>query len=191
VTFGNAYPVVAHIAFTRVLYRRYIRGEMSKREWEYRKRQPLHTGGPLNLRPFLNKDWVERGGGGEFCIAIGFYYLTLPRVPLGLDLETNAGDIPPLSAMLSHEQFFRRCRMVKMKVTHCINHPLFYEMNAARGRGSRLKAAGERWRNHEEVKENGDRKEIWDVGDGPVFTHGGSSFGNVSDEGEANICDLI
>jgi hypothetical protein len=164
---------------------------MSKEEWEYRKRQPLHTGGPLNLRPFLDKAWVERGGGGEFCVAIGFYYFTLPRVPLGLDSDVNAGDIPPLSAMFSNKQFFHRCNMVKMKMAHRIKHPLFYDMNAAHSpeRVRRLKAAGERWRSRNETRREKELgKDTWDVADGPVFTHGGSSFGNVSNVGEVKIC---
>lgn len=178
---------MAHIALTRFLYKRYLRGEMSKQEWEYRKRQPLHTGGPLNLRPFLDKTWFKRGGGGELCVAISFYYLTLSRVPLGSDLEADAGDIPSLTTMLSRKQFFHRCNMVKMQVTHYIKHPLFYELSAAQspGRVRRLKAAGEKWRNREEKgKDKEARKDIWDVTEGPVFTHGGSSFGNVSTAAE-------
>jgi hypothetical protein len=68
VTFGHAFPVLAQVALSRVLHRRYLRGEIAEEDWQYRLRQPTHTGGPLNLRPLLDKDWVAAGGGGEVGI---------------------------------------------------------------------------------------------------------------------------
>jgi hypothetical protein len=61
VTFGNALLVIAQVALTRVLYRRYMSGEISSTEWEQRRREPMHICGPLNIRPFLDKAWVENG----------------------------------------------------------------------------------------------------------------------------------
>ena len=55
-TFGNAYLALAQVAMTRVLYRRYLRGDISEEEWAYRKRQPHFCSRPLNLRPYLDKE---------------------------------------------------------------------------------------------------------------------------------------
>jgi hypothetical protein len=68
VTFGQAFPVLAQVALSRVLHRRYLRGEITEEDWQHRLRQPTHTGGPLNLRPLLSEDWVAAGGGGEVGI---------------------------------------------------------------------------------------------------------------------------
>jgi hypothetical protein len=53
ITVGHAHPLLAQLAMSRVLHRRYARGEISQEDWERRLREPTHTGGPLNLRPFL------------------------------------------------------------------------------------------------------------------------------------------
>lgn len=72
-TFGNAYPILAQIALTRVLCRRYLRGDISEEEWEFRKKEPMFTAGPINLRPYLDKNWLEQGGISNVSLAINFY----------------------------------------------------------------------------------------------------------------------
>ncbi|KAF8965262.1 hypothetical protein BDZ97DRAFT_1812891 [Flammula alnicola] len=61
-TFGNTYPILGQIALTRLLLRRYLRGDMNEEEWEFRKREPMSSAGPLNLRPFLHEEWIAAGG---------------------------------------------------------------------------------------------------------------------------------
>lgn len=68
VTFGHAFPVIAQAALSRVLHRQYLKGEITEEQWQYRLRQPTHTGGPLNLRPMLNENWLAAGGEGEVNI---------------------------------------------------------------------------------------------------------------------------
>ena len=51
----------AQVALTRVLYQRYMSGEISSTEWEQRHRELMHICSPLNIRPFFDKAWVENG----------------------------------------------------------------------------------------------------------------------------------
>ncbi|KAF8442116.1 hypothetical protein L210DRAFT_3629808 [Boletus edulis BED1] len=64
-------------AMTRVLYRKYLRGEISEEEWAYRKRQLHICWFPLDLRPRLDKAF-ERGGGGESIRSVGLLPYQLP-----------------------------------------------------------------------------------------------------------------
>ena len=68
----NAYLGLAQVAMTRVLYRRYLCGQISAEEWAYRRRYPCRSFGPPNPRPYLDKVWFE-GGGGEFVLAINMF----------------------------------------------------------------------------------------------------------------------
>lgn len=61
------------------LFRQYLRGEISEAEWEHWKRQPHISGWPLNVRPYLEWAWFERGG-GEFVLSIGLFYHQLPSM---------------------------------------------------------------------------------------------------------------
>ncbi|KAJ8496473.1 hypothetical protein ONZ51_g1056 [Trametes cubensis] len=62
VTFGAAIPVISQMALTRFLHRRFLRGDLTLDDWEHRRRQPMHYGGPLNLRPYLDEAWQRAGG---------------------------------------------------------------------------------------------------------------------------------
>ncbi|KAL5485657.1 hypothetical protein ACEPAI_6698 [Sanghuangporus weigelae] len=89
ITFGNALPVLSQLAFTRVLYRCRREGsplrrrshEVSDIEWEYRRVQPMHFAGPLNLRPYLDRRWYDAGGASNVCMAVGSYHIVLPCMP--------------------------------------------------------------------------------------------------------------
>ena len=58
---------------SRLLHRRCIRGRKWKEEWEWCRIQPCNMLGPLNYRPYLDKDWYASGGsevvalGTTFC----------------------------------------------------------------------------------------------------------------------------
>ncbi|KAG8212899.1 hypothetical protein J3R82DRAFT_11240 [Butyriboletus roseoflavus] len=139
-TFGNAYLALAQVAMTRVLYRRYLRGEISEEEWAYRKRQPHYSGGPLNLRPHLDKSWFERGGGGEFMLSISVFFYQLPFMTLGAVAERGqhrehsdpervlSDGAPPFSDLLTFDRFLHRARLVKKQATAFFSHPLFFEI---------------------------------------------------------------
>ena len=50
-------------------------------EWDNRRIQPSHFGGPMNLRPYLDGQWLKNGGAAEVCLAISFYFSQLPFIP--------------------------------------------------------------------------------------------------------------
>ncbi|KAF7309009.1 hypothetical protein MKEN_01101900 [Mycena kentingensis (nom. inval.)] len=82
VTLGNILYALSQVALSRLLHRRIKRGEMPLEEWAARLRVPMHTGGPLNLRPFLVPDWQEAGGHSEINLSVGFFVMSLPLPPL-------------------------------------------------------------------------------------------------------------
>lgn len=151
----------------------------------------MHSSGPINLRPFLNKDWFENGGAGEPCLSVGFFY-TLPFIPLGMtargDLATLRLDngAPPFSALLSSERFFLRSNIVKMQAKAWLTHPLLSVIGNTRtpSRIERTKNILERWHNALNANPNAKDLEVSSnnrssLTTDPTFTHGGSSMGNV------------
>ena len=192
-TFGTAYLALAQVAMTRVLYRRYLRGEISEEEWAYRKRQPYRTVGSLNLRPYLDKPWYERGGGGEFMLSIRMFAYQLPFMTLGgtephqYHAQELSNGAPPFSDLLTFDRFLHRAGLIKKQANAFFNHPLFPEIMRATGLGFAHRAR--RFRNHLEARAaNGtgtqgnsdEEEEILAVTDMPAtIAHGGSSLGNV------------
>ena len=186
ITFGNALPVLSQVALTRVLYLRHLLGMINEVEWEKRRREPMHVCGPLNLRPFLNRDWFERGGASEVCLSIGFFFYTLPFMPCGLDSK-NCSEVPPYSKLLSFKRFFLRSNIIKTQADGYLNHPLFLAINAARTqpRVQRNKITYQKWERLKALEPTADMFNA--LGDGGsylasdlVYAHGGSSMGNVS-----------
>ncbi|KAF8440093.1 hypothetical protein L210DRAFT_2198980 [Boletus edulis BED1] len=191
ITFGNAYLALAQVAMTRVLYRRYLRGEISEEEWTYRRRQPHINGGPLSLRRYLDKAWFENGGGGEFMLCSSLYIYQLPFMTLGSTAERHKNVLsdgaPPFPDLLSFDRFLHRARLVKKQATSLFNHPLFLELTRAAYldyiRITRLRAL--RWMQRTETAavhgtHNSDEDKVLAVTDNPtVWAHGGSSLGNV------------
>ncbi len=113
-TFGVVYPVIGQVALARVLCRKYVNGEISQPEWEFRKREPTITGGPLNLRPYLDQEWYEQGGATNASLAIGFYFYTLPFIPLGAASGISPGaPVPSYSDLLSNGRFAYRCTLTR------------------------------------------------------------------------------
>lgn len=72
VTLGHTLPVLAQLALSRVLHRLLKRGLLSVEQWESRKLLATHTGGPLNLRPFVVPEWQKAGGFTEVRSSICF-----------------------------------------------------------------------------------------------------------------------
>ncbi|KAF8556519.1 hypothetical protein OG21DRAFT_1506449 [Imleria badia] len=191
-TFGNAFLALAQVAMTRVLYRRYLRGEISEEEWAYRKRQPHVNGGPCNLRRYLDKAWFENGGGGEFMLSISLFIYRLPFMTLGATAERRqhvwSDGAPPFSDLLTFDRFLHRARLVKKQATAFFGHPLFLEIVHAghvayvphtRTRALRRMQCAET-ADGGDAHANADEDKVLAVTDMPnVWAHGGSSLGNL------------
>ncbi|KAF9484726.1 hypothetical protein BDN70DRAFT_849389 [Pholiota conissans] len=185
ITFGNAYPVIAQIATARLLLKRYLRGEISEDEWDFRKRQPMSSVGPLNLRPFLDQDWIKAGGNNHVCVAIGFFFFQLPMLPLGSASFLRPGaTVPSYDSMIPKYRFLHRSRLIQDQARNFHNHPLFIELGSI-PRPMRValhKQVGLQWRKekhppkHLSVRPLSPTEEAERYG---VFNNGGSSMGNV------------
>jgi hypothetical protein len=198
VTFGCVLPVIGQIAATRVLFRSYMSGNISEEEWEFRKREPMFNIGPLNARPMMDKRWFEEGGKSHVCLAIDYFAVTLPFMPLG-ELR-NVGPSPQLSnplfsAFLSKGRFLLRCEMVKRQLQRLLSHPLLFEKGdiCYRAKVKRAKELALKW--VEEQKKPEDRRNrgtevspIESSRAGLVLTHAGSSFGVVSNSSCFESC---
>ncbi|KAF5373659.1 hypothetical protein D9758_000627 [Tetrapyrgos nigripes] len=181
-TFGNAYPVIAQVAMTRVLCRRYLNGQMDKEEWEFRKRQPMMSAGPLNLRPYLDERWYRDAGNAHVLLCIDFFTFVLPFMSLGPAANLVVGDaLPAFDALLSHNRFLLRCNIIKKQSADLFKNPRFLDLGLAYlpGRIERTRTSAIRWLegadHHEEEKLSPQEQ----VKLGPVLGHGGSSMGNI------------
>ncbi|KAF9234342.1 hypothetical protein BU15DRAFT_79093 [Melanogaster broomeanus] len=191
ITFVNAFLPLAQVAMTRVLYRRYLRGEIDEKEWEYRKKQPHIYRGPLNLRPYLDHQWFSKGGAGEFFLAINFFFLQLPFMTLGVTTQQHRDDLalsngaPPFANLLTFNRFLHRANMVKRQAANFFNHPLFLEIASVepitRLEGIRIRAL--EWLKSVEEGTTADDTEVLAPADFPGITwaHGGSSIGNLDE----------
>ncbi|KAI0670387.1 hypothetical protein C8Q78DRAFT_1035959 [Trametes maxima] len=138
VTFGAAVPVISQMALTRFLHRRYLRGDISLEEWEYRRRQPMHYGGPLNLRSYLDREWQRKGGPMSVALMIDFYDVTLPFMPTPYgsrrdeSLPRAADGAPPYAALLSRDRVVYRTKLARRQLANSVKHPLLLEIAHAR-----------------------------------------------------------
>ncbi|KAE9404532.1 hypothetical protein BT96DRAFT_989351 [Gymnopus androsaceus JB14] len=177
ITFGNAHPVLGQIAATRVLLRRRLRtlarrkkqlddanSTLSKEEdidddeWTYRRRQPMLTAGPANLRPYLDREWYAAGGAENVSLSITFFFFTLPFMPLGESGLLADGDgssvslaatshqsgsdktvdtnmdvvLPPFEKMLSRKRFLLRCNLIRTQASELFRHPRFLDVGLGR-----------------------------------------------------------
>ncbi|PPR03611.1 hypothetical protein CVT24_007727 [Panaeolus cyanescens] len=186
ITFGNAFPVIGQIAITRVLLRKYLEGKIDRDEWEFRQREFMISGGPINLRPFLDRKWLKQGGVDNVSLAISFYIYRLPFMPLGRARNLTPGMVlPPFADLLSIPRFFHRCEVIKKQADALMKHPLFIELGSEGSPRSveRMRSIGEEWQGHqtgrlqtETMKLNPQEQASRHL----VFGTGGSSMGNVS-----------
>ena len=183
-TFGSVLPIVGQLAMGRVLCSRYLKGQMSAAEWEFRKMEPMVNAGPLNLRPHVDSDWYQSGGAGNASLSIGFYFYLLPATPLGSAAGKLPGDsMPTHFDMLPKSHFFHRCRTMKKRVMEHIRHPLFFYMNTAYLPTwlIHLKGVATHWRNNKdgEPEEAAFLTPQEEASASFVFNHGGTTLGNV------------
>jgi len=173
-----------------VLHRRYLRGEISEEEWRRHCTQPFHSAGPINLRPFLDREWYESGGDEVVMLGINFYIITIPSMPAvpGGWLTQHKSELedgtPPFSALFSQNRFVRRVQSVKKQFKHTLTHPLLFEVATAPSleRAIGAKAAAERWKRHQAGEDLGETGKPILGSPAPdyIFHNGGSSLGNVS-----------
>ena len=185
ITVGNALPVLSQLAFSRVLHRLRHQGKLNDEEWEHRRCQPMHYAGPVNYRPYLDRAWYGGGGADEVCIAITFYTLVLPFMPVPVSLALDETGAPPLHTLLSPARFLARARMARVQSKKLLAHPLMHEFHALRltmGH-ERARTAAMAWRAKQQgrdvpapaAQEPGKFASFAPC----VFSNGGSSLGGV------------
>ena len=132
-TLNNVLPVLEQVALARLLCRRYIQGDINAEEWEFRKREPMMSSGPLNLRPSLDRQWHDAGGASNVCVAVSFFFYRLPFMPLGAARLITPGDkLPTYDDLLSPGRFVLRSQFLKKQAAQLMKHPLFHEIASAR-----------------------------------------------------------
>jgi hypothetical protein len=178
ITIGQAHPVLSQIAGARVLHRRYLRGEIGEAEWDLIKKQPFNIHGPLNLRPYLDREWHNKGGSTAVALCISFFSFKLPFMPSNCELPLDNGS-PSFASLLSNARFLLRCRMVQKQSKAFMQHPLFFELAHAilpTNFDARIKAAAT-WKTGGPV---GPKVTLpTNIGQDVVFFSGGSNLGNV------------
>lgn len=190
ISFGAALPILGQLGSSRLLHRKYIRGEIGKEEWEWRRIQPCNTMGPLNYRPYLDMDWNINGGSEVVSLCISFFSHTHPFMPSVSDewISNNQHnlehDTPPFSALLSQGRFILRSNIIRQRFKKIVTHPLLFEIASARlpSRMPRRKQAGRFWmRIREGDQLDEPERLVPSVLTNDVICHnGGSSMGNVS-----------
>lgn len=117
VTFGHAFHVLCQLANASII--RHVR--FDEKEWQYRQRQPSHFFGPLNIRPYLDRDWLRKGGVQQVFATGSNYQCTLPCLPVARASNRT---------LMSKEKFFHRCRLAKTEMDLQFKHPLILEFAA-------------------------------------------------------------
>ena len=174
----------------RVLHRRYLRGEIGEQEWMWYRTQPFHSAGPINFRPFLDREWFESGGAEVVMMGIGFYSIPMPSIPTLPDewLTQHQSELedgtPPFSALLSRDRFARRVQGVKKEFKRMLAHPLLFEIATTHSpeRPVESKAAAEKWKKLQagERLEEAEKPILGFLADDYLVHFGGASLGNVS-----------
>ncbi|KAF7304819.1 hypothetical protein MKEN_01196000 [Mycena kentingensis (nom. inval.)] len=179
-TVGNVLPVLAQISLARLLCRRFLRGEISAEEWEFRRRQPSHTAGPINLRPYLDRKWFEAGGSDNVSVYIGYFYFTSGFTPLP---RLQPGDaLPGVTDIMSTGRFLLRCNKMKDLAAKYLRHPLFFEIGEARlmNKVVRLRELVKRETAPSATEVEQHNVSPMEQADyGTVMSHGWSTFGNT------------
>ncbi|KAF9230580.1 hypothetical protein BU15DRAFT_91084 [Melanogaster broomeanus] len=178
ITFGNAFLPLAQVAMTRVLYRRYLRGEIDEEEWQHRKKQPYISEGPFNLRSYLDKQWFHKGGAGEFIISSSNFFYHLPfHDTRNHPFQRRS----PFANLLTFSRFLHRVGMVKQQISNFLSHPLLYEMSSPLERLERTRTGALEWSKNVEGRTTADDAEVLALADfpGTVVAHGGSSTGDI------------
>ncbi|KAF9651432.1 hypothetical protein BDM02DRAFT_3110474 [Thelephora ganbajun] len=189
ITVGSVLPVLGQMGSTRVLHRRYLRGEVNEEQWWWYRTQPFHAVGPINSRPFLDQEWHDSGGAEVVMLGIDFYSTTIPSLPTvpsrwlsehRSELEDGA---PPFSALLPQDRLVRRAQAVKKQLKDVLAHPLLFEIGTSYHieRALACKAAVEKWRKLRagEKLEEIEEPMLDFLADDYLHHNGGASLGNI------------
>ncbi|CAA7267551.1 unnamed protein product [Cyclocybe aegerita] len=187
ITFGNAYPILGQLATARTLLRRYLRGDIKEGEWEFRTKEPMFSAGPLNMRPFLDKSWIDAGGFFSVCVSIGFFFYLLPFMPLGAGAKLRPGpgpQLPTFEEQLSSQRFFLRSRSIRKQADNYFRHPLFVELGEVNlpHRIARIQPVAVQWRRDglpPHILDDRPLSPKEQAATGFILGNGGSSMGNV------------
>ncbi|KAK0228684.1 hypothetical protein IW262DRAFT_1352300 [Armillaria fumosa] len=176
VAFGNAFAVLALTAMGRLLCRRYAQGLMTEEEWEFRKTEPTYTMGPVNIRPYLDREWYTGGGAENPMLSIGFYAYPMSFVPL-----KPGGAHSTFEALLSRQRFWYRCRNMKKRANDLLKHPLLLDIGSVRYPRAiaTLKGLGSKAQASSSGEENLPISAIDRARRGVVSSFGGSNFGSA------------
>ncbi|KAK0503445.1 hypothetical protein EDD18DRAFT_1064752 [Armillaria luteobubalina] len=177
-SFGSVYMVLGQMAMARLLCRRYAQGLMTEEEWEFRKREPTYTAGPINIRPYLDREWYTHGGAENPMLSIGFYLYPMSFVPLKPE-----GGHSTFDALLSRKRFWYRGRRMKERANDVLNHPLFLDIGSVRYPPmlKMLKELEFKAQTSHSKQEDLPVSAIDQAKLGIVTSFGGSSFGNFSE----------
>jgi len=121
----------------QVLHRRYLHGEIGEQEWMWYRTQSFHSAGPINFRPFLDREWYKSGGAEVVMLGISFYFILIPSMPTLPDewLTQHQSELedgtPPFSVLLSRDRFVWRAQGVKKEYKYMLTHPLLFEIATA------------------------------------------------------------
>lgn len=144
----------------------------------------MHFTGPINLRPYLDREWYQSSGAHEVFLAIGFWNTILPLMPVSSVVEDDG--TPPFPALLSTKQFLYRALLAREQQARKLNHPLLHEFHELRMpfRIRSTRVLTEMWQAQQEGRKymgneahySGSFKTMGAC----IFANGGSSLGNVS-----------
>jgi hypothetical protein len=187
VTFGNALLALTQVAMTRVLYRRFIRGDISASEWGYRQKQPMYNVVPFNLRPHLEEDWLAKGGGGEVFVVTSAFFHQLPFMTLGTTRDQDPATLrlvngaPPFADLLTFDRFLHRANLIKSQAQELLKHPFFEQiaLSCHIGRTERSRMVALEWLQGRAEADPGAVMNLFHDSSW-IMAHGGSSVGDVS-----------
>jgi hypothetical protein len=192
ITFGNAYPIIAQVATSRLLLRHYLEGKIDEDEWDFRKKELMFTHGPVNLRPLLEPEWLAAGGTDKVILGIDFFRYPISFLPLGQAAGLKPGmALPEVGNLLTRERFFYRATLVQKQAKALLGSPLFLEIGESMlsqrrtvesGRGRALQWKGSMTGNRLALSDRVLTPQERAARPGFVAVNGGSSIGNVSCE---------
>jgi len=152
--------------------------------------------GPLNYRPYLDKDWYASGGSEVVALGTTFCHTNhfMPTVSdewIARNRNYLGDGAPPFSALLSQGRFVLRANTITQKLEKFLAHPLPFEI-------SRF-PIGQPLRKYPGIKIHDSGGELDEpekyvpsvLTDCVTYHKVGSSVGNVSSFSLSHLCPII
>ena len=167
------------MAHARVAHRLYSQGLITDEDWESKIREPMHFGGLINLRPYLDPRWQEGSASGFLAIGVGDT-VVLPAMPVSSKRDDRRLFEPSFEDLLSKQRFFFRCQLAKQQGERTVKHPLIVEFSEVihEFMAQRYKAFAARWRNSSKSSSN--LALVPEVNWPVTFSNTSSTLGSVS-----------